>query len=768
LSLQSKLYDTVFRFLIGAVYAYALSWAILSATILEMDGAFLLRLCFLCSAVWCVLFWNRWTFLSGLGLALLVAGGAILSLCRQDFAAAWWTELSALGQELYQFARNQLPYQPQYSVYFAGGLAFLLTLLAALNLRVGSGFLTLTVLATAICAIPLYMGWGVDENALVLLAFCLLVLLVHQLNLIAVLRNQSGEKSAGALALLMLPVCAGIFLLAGSAPKPDVEAIQSREFPDISGAADNLLYHLMPDQIFSWSEEGKQLGGPRHPDHTFVMEVVAPGQVYLAGSVRDVYTGSSWEKSHKGSRPLKEEGTGLYDANAYGDLANNQLYYMRYYAQKIEELSVKTGEARTKTIFSPGFAQSLAMLDIVPSMDHYGMLLADKPLPKGHVYTQRYIHWDFSNQYLRRVLRELSSAGRPLDDQDEMLTACLSLPETLPARVENLALSLTQGLDNDYDKLMAIEDYLAQFPYTLDPEHTPASEDFVDYFLFTGQEGYCVYFATAMAVLGRCAHIPTRYVEGFVLPQEKNATGSYTVTNQQAHAWVEAWFPGFGWVKFDPTPPLGAGTGPEEPEASQPEASRPEEEEESLPESSQPEAPPPSIVSEPEEPETSSPLPEEPQEPAPDTSSKGVGAFLLGLLAALAAGGGLFFYGRHRITQYRQKLKAIDSLPSREAVILWFERILNAASALGHPIQKGETALSYARRVEDALSTPEHPILLGELAQIFCLASYSQREVTDTHREQMKECYQQLAARLEQTARHKIFYYWNRYLLGKF
>jgi len=766
LSLRNKLSDTLFRFLIGAVYAYALSWVILSATILEVDGAFLLRLCFLCSAVWSVLFWNKWTFLSGLGLALLVAGGAVLSLYRQDFEAAWWRELSALVRELYRFAVNQLPYRPEYSVYFAKGLAVLLTLLAALNLQVGSGFLTLTLLATGVCAVPLYMGWGVDENALVLLAFCLLVLLVHQLNLIAVLRDQYGEKSAGVLALLMLPVCAGIFLLAGSAPKPDVESLQNQELPDISGAADNLLYYLLPDQIFSWSEDGKKLGGPRHPNDIFVMEVSAPDQVYLAGSVHDIYTGSSWEKSRTGTTPLKKE-AGLYHANAYGDLVYNQLYFMRYYAQPMEELAVITGDARTKTIFAPPFIQSLAIQDISPSMDEYGMLLGDKPLPKEHTYTQTYIDWNFSNPYMRRVLQELSSGGRTAEDsQDEMLAACLSLPDTLPLRVKELALSLTQGLDSDYDKLVAIQNYLAQFPYTLDPENVPAGEDFVDYFLFTGREGYCVYYATAMAVLGRCADIPTRYVEGFVLPREKNVNGNYTVTNQQAHAWVEAWFPDFGWVKFDPTPPLGAGTGPEEPESSQPEE---ETEEESLPESSRPEEPPPSTVSEPEEPESSLPdLPEEPQGPETKPSSKGVGALLWGLLAVVAAGGGLYLYGRHRINRYRQELEAIDALSNREAVIRWFERMVKALSALGYPIQQGETALTYAQRVEEALSASGHPIPLWELAKIFCLASYSRQEITPSHREQMKECYRQLTARLEQAAKHKIFYDWKRYLLGKF
>ena len=98
----------------------------------------------------------------------------------------------------------------------------------------------------------------------------------------------------------------------------------------------------------------------------------------------------------------------------------------------------------------------------------------------------------------------------------------------------------------------------------------------------------------------------------------------------------------------------------------------------------------------------------------------------------------------------------------------WFGRILNATEALGHPIQPGETALAYARRVEDSLSAPEHPLNLQELAEIFCLASYSGREISDAQRTTMQTCYQELTARLEQAGWRKIFYYRDRYLLGKF
>ena len=76
-----------------------------------------------------------------------------------------------------------------------------------------------------------------------------------------------------------------------------------------------------------------------------------------------------------------------------------------------------------------------------------------------------------------------------------------------------------------------------------------------DCFVFS-KKGYCEHFATTMVVMLRLAGVPARLVEGF-LPGERDASGNETVTKAQAHAWVEAYFPGYGWVDFDPTASVG-------------------------------------------------------------------------------------------------------------------------------------------------------------------------------------------------------------------
>lgn len=135
----------------------------------------------------------------------------------------------------------------------------------------------------------------------------------------------------------------------------------------------------------------------------------------------------------------------------------------------------------------------------------------------------------------------------------------LQLPEELPQRVINLSSSLVEFAENDYAKAKAIEQYLASnYPYNLDVRSTPRDRDFVDYFLFDLKEGYCSYYASAMAILARSAGLPARYVEGYMLPPEsvKGSPNTYIVTNMQAHAWVEIYFEGYGWLPFEPTSPF--------------------------------------------------------------------------------------------------------------------------------------------------------------------------------------------------------------------
>jgi transglutaminase-like putative cysteine protease len=130
----------------------------------------------------------------------------------------------------------------------------------------------------------------------------------------------------------------------------------------------------------------------------------------------------------------------------------------------------------------------------------------------------------------------------------------LQLPRLDP-RVKRLADEITAGSQNEYDKAANIERHLmAHYAYTLDLSGTHGEDPLAD-FLFVRRAGHCEYFASAMTVLLRAEGIPARYVTGFS-PGEYNDVGrDYIIRESDAHAWVEVYFPGYGWITFDPTPP---------------------------------------------------------------------------------------------------------------------------------------------------------------------------------------------------------------------
>jgi hypothetical protein len=133
----------------------------------------------------------------------------------------------------------------------------------------------------------------------------------------------------------------------------------------------------------------------------------------------------------------------------------------------------------------------------------------------------------------------------------------LQLPD-MPPEVLALGDSLLSDHSTAFDKAQVLVDWFqAEFEYTLELPGTPR-EATLEHFLLRRRAGHCEYFSTAMAVLLRAQGIPAREVNGF-LGGEWSEFGNYlAVTQNQAHAWVEVWFQGFGWVPFDPTP---AGTG---------------------------------------------------------------------------------------------------------------------------------------------------------------------------------------------------------------
>ncbi len=135
----------------------------------------------------------------------------------------------------------------------------------------------------------------------------------------------------------------------------------------------------------------------------------------------------------------------------------------------------------------------------------------------------------------------------------------LQLPDSVSARVKDLAAKTVANVDNPYDKADAIESLLRTYTYNQGIAAPPAGQDGVDYFLFDVKEGYCDYYASAMVVMLRSVGVPARFAVGYTPGQLKQQNEQndeaplYRVLERNAHAWPEVYFPAYGWIQFEPT-----------------------------------------------------------------------------------------------------------------------------------------------------------------------------------------------------------------------
>ncbi len=177
--------------------------------------------------------------------------------------------------------------------------------------------------------------------------------------------------------------------------------------------------------------------------------------------------------------------------------------------------------------------------------------LADQPLYAGDRYQVRALIAD-------PTISELEDAGETYPEW--VSSEYLQVPDELAVRLKPLAEEVTQGQQTAYDKAQAITSFLRdRIQYSVSVNTPPAGEDPVFWVLTDYKKGFCTYYASAEVLMLRTLGIPARMAVGFAQGTvvENNASGNrnygYDVHQVDAHAWPEVYFPGIGWVEFEPT-----------------------------------------------------------------------------------------------------------------------------------------------------------------------------------------------------------------------
>jgi hypothetical protein len=192
-----------------------------------------------------------------------------------------------------------------------------------------------------------------------------------------------------------------------------------------------------------------------------------------------------------------------------------------------------------------GRAQALRVSGQLPVYDDVEAVFSQENIAQGDAY-------GVSGLTSTAAPDQLRAAGG--DYPTWVTDRYLALPETITDRTRELARQLAAGQANAFDTAVAVEGYVrSTITYNEEINPPPDNQDVVDYVLFESREGYCEYYASAMAVLLRAEGIPSRVVGGyFPAPYDPNEGGNL-YREKNAHLWVEAFFPAYGWIPFEPT-----------------------------------------------------------------------------------------------------------------------------------------------------------------------------------------------------------------------
>lgn len=284
-------------------------------------------------------------------------------------------------------------------------------------------------------------------------------------------------------------------------------------------------------------------------DPSIVMRVELPEvtsnqveRLYLRGAAYDRYTGNSWSNSFTHRRLLVELPMGTFKTrgSSAGGAAAQESPILRQ--------DILLEPLDTPVLFGAPFIESITGELLTVQADTMGALYL--PYPSGG-RTQYSVASRVNHLLLHERMVPL------IQYPDAIRKQYLQLP-TLDPQVAELTRQIVKRANTPHERVTAIKQHLLQnYHYRLDVGPSVSSHP-LEEFLFQRKTGYCEHYATAMVIMLRTVGIPARLVTGF-LATEWNDFGNYfTVRQQDAHAWVEVFFPLSGWITVDPTPAAGA------------------------------------------------------------------------------------------------------------------------------------------------------------------------------------------------------------------
>ena len=475
---------------------------------------------------------------------ILAIGALVRYFPETPFSFRWFSQFYAqISLELGQLFQGELNYFPAKTAFCLILCLIYLTCLLVIDYDLWPiPFILITVY---FMLLTIFRNFDLFEEMIFVVAVLCIYLIFRQL-LVTLPSNKKGQ-------FLLLTNSTLLVLLVISATLPSYlptfnqalgeKSEPIRDYLNQEGLYDKINnYQATGIAKTGFSENDEQLGGPLYDNNDVVFTVVQPESNYWKVENKTDYTGKGWNEDP--NAPLTPVESVPYALQEYQKTAS---------VPQIAQLSLKN---QAYIPYPYGNIQ-LTTLPNLNEMPIYFLKQSNRFILTGAK----------KDTTVTMAVNKISTSPDNLQaiqisgNDKKRLENFLQLPTSLPQRVKNLANELTNGVDSPIDKVKAVEDHLktlGNYRYSkIDAQHTPEDRDYVDYFLFDTKVGYCDNFSTAMVVLLRAAGLPARWAKGFTGGYQtgrKEDNKIYTILNSNAHSWPEVYFPGFGWLPFEPTP----------------------------------------------------------------------------------------------------------------------------------------------------------------------------------------------------------------------
>ena len=680
---------------------------------------------------------------------------AVYPLLLAALAALVWpyrTQLQAISHALTLFLSGQPLALAAYSAPITAMLSALLTSFGFSLAKSDQAFFPLAFLT--VFELMIVSLLGLHAGALAIVPLLAALLLCARAPGVSSVRLLPMAAAALALTLAFSPLSSSVV--------PGLHALAKR----VQQSIDDYFFFTEPRTAFSLSQTGYQpygperLGGTASPTDDPVMQVKTPQRALLRATVKNEYTGLAWADTTSGRRYL-------FVSPRFSSLRRDLFDQSRPQETALlpgsRTLEVSMLAEGASTLFLTQRFLSPKGEGIVSYFSPSSEVFSTRSLQPGDSYAFSGRLLDASGEGVRSAV--LSSLDPSDPHYETVKNTYLQLPSSVEPEVYQIAHELTEGFSNDFDRAAALCLYLQRsFPYSLTQSEPPLTRDFVSWFLLEEKRGYCTSFASSMTVLARAAGLPARYVEGYAASPDSD--GIARVTQQDGHAWTEIYFPGFGWLTFDPTPgsapdyggpdnsPAGSKDDPQNDDHPSDSSVTPTPSPTPMPTPSPSPTPrhdDPSVTPTPQITPAPTPVPTPtPSAPPPagDQDDDAPPLLFLLLLLLLVA---LLIALRFVMTS-PARIAALYRSPG-DQLLVWYAACRQALTCMGLPLLPGEAPATYLLRCQEAL---DGRVALIKLGKALCVARYGGRRLKPSAAQKAEATYRAVYALLTPAQRIRL------------